>query len=76
MTAAMTASSWWPLAPAAACLTLAASAGRAWADHGGPLGSAPMSPVLTAALVGALALAVGAAVAVVVMLLTRRPPPR
>jgi len=29
--------------------------GPAWADHGGPLASAPMSPLVTALLAGSLA---------------------
>jgi hypothetical protein len=29
--------------------------GPAWADHGGPLASAPMSPLVTALLAGGLA---------------------
>jgi hypothetical protein len=41
------------------------------ADHGGPLRSAPMSPLTAALLFAGLALLVGAVVAVVVRVLTK-----
>lgn len=44
----------------------------AWADHGGPLREAPMSPLASALLFAGLALLVGAIVVVVIALLTRR----
>ena len=45
---------------------------RAWADHGGPLRSAEMSPLMVGLLAGVLALAAGVLIVVIVMLLTRR----
>ncbi len=47
----------------------------AWADHGGPLQSAPLSPMTVGLLVGALALATGFLPVVIVMLLIRRSAP-
>ncbi len=44
----------------------------AWADHGGPLRDAPMSPLASALVFAGLALLVGAVVVVVIALLTRR----
>lgn len=43
----------------------------AWADHGGPLGGAPTSPLASALVFAGLALLVGALVVVVVAILTR-----
>jgi hypothetical protein len=54
----------------AALLTLVAAT-PAVADHGGPLRSAPMSPVTAALLFAGLALLVGAVVVVVVRVLTK-----
>lgn len=55
------------------CLWLAgARAGHAWADHGGPLRSADMSPLMVALLAGLLALIAGLLVVVIVMVLTRK----
>ena len=54
----------------AALVTLVGAAGAA-ADHGGPLRSAPMSPITAAILFAGLALLVGAVVLVVVRVLTR-----
>jgi hypothetical protein len=54
----------------AALLTLVAATPVA-ADHGGPLRSAPMSPVTAALLFAGLALLVGAVVVVVVRVLTK-----
>jgi len=48
---------------------------RAAADHGGPLRSAPMSPMLVGVLAGALTLAAGIIVVVITMLVTKKPPP-
>jgi hypothetical protein len=53
-----------------ALLSLVA-AGPAAADHGGPLRSAPMSPLTAALLFAGLALLVGAVVVVVVRVLTK-----
>jgi len=47
---------------------------RAAADHGGPLRSAPLSPMLVGVLAGALTLAAGIIVVVIAMLLTKKPP--
>ena len=44
----------------------------AWADHGGPLREAPMSPLASALVFAGLALLVGAVVVVAIALLTRR----
>ena len=44
----------------------------AWADHGGPLREAPMSPLVSALVFAGLALLVGAVVVLVIALLTRR----
>ncbi len=55
----------------AALLPLAATA---WADHGGPLRAEGLSPLMVGLLAGALALAAGVLVVVIVMLLTRKPP--
>ena len=46
----------------------------AWADHGGPLRSEGASPLTIGLLAGALALAAGLLIVVIVMLLTRKPP--
>ena len=48
-----------------------APVGPAAADHGGPLRSAPMSPLTAAILFAGLALLVGAVVIVVVRVLTK-----
>ena len=48
-----------------------ALANPATADHGGPLRSAPMSPLTAAILFAGLALLVGAVVIVIVRVLTR-----
>ncbi len=45
----------------------------AWADHGGPLRAAPMSPLTSALVFAGLTLLVGAIVVVVIAVLTRRP---
>lgn len=45
----------------------------AWADHGGPLRSEGLSPLAVGLLAGALALAAGVLIVVIVMLLTRKP---
>jgi hypothetical protein len=47
----------------------------ALADHGGPLRTAPMSPVLVGVLAGALALAAGLIVVVIATLLRKKAPP-
>jgi hypothetical protein len=52
--------------------TLAILAGRALADHGGPLRAAPMSPLLLALISGAAALAAGVLIVIIVMALTRK----
>ena len=57
---------------AAALLRLATPA---WADHGGPLRSEGLSPLMTGLLAGGLALAAGILIVVIVMLLTRKPAP-
>jgi hypothetical protein len=54
----------------AALASLVAAAPVA-ADHGGPLRSAPMSPLTSAILFAGLALLVGAVVIVVVRVLTK-----
>jgi hypothetical protein len=54
----------------AALASLVAAAPVA-ADHGGPLRSAPMSPLTAAVLFAGLALLVGAVVIVVVRVLTK-----
>jgi hypothetical protein len=46
----------------------------AWADHDGPLRSEGASPLTIGLLAGALALAAGLLIVVIVMLLTRKPP--
>jgi hypothetical protein len=46
---------------------------EAWADHGGPLRSEALSPVLVGLLAGALTLVAGVLIVVIVMRLTRRP---
>jgi hypothetical protein len=48
----------------------------AWADHGSPLGGAPMSPLTSALVFAGLALLVGALVVVIVAVLTRGRAPR
>jgi hypothetical protein len=45
----------------------------AWADHGGPLRAEELSPLMVGLLAGLLALAAGALIVVIVMLLTRPP---
>ena len=45
----------------------------AWADHGGPLRAAPMSPLTSALVFAGLTLLVGAIVVIVIAVLTRRP---
>jgi hypothetical protein len=47
----------------------------AWADHGGPLRSEGLSPLMTGLLASGLALVTGILIVVIVMLLTRRPAP-
>lgn len=47
----------------------------AHADHGGPLRSAPMDPITVGVVAALLVLAVGVAVALIVRLVLRRPPP-
>jgi hypothetical protein len=47
------------------------AAAPALADHGGPLRSAPMSPVTAALLFAGLTLLVGAVVIVVIRILTK-----
>lgn len=47
----------------------------AWADHEGPLRSAPLSPMVVGVLAGVLALATGLLLVVIVMLLIRRSSP-
>ncbi len=54
----------------AALLPLGATA---WADHGGPLRAEGLSPLMVGLLAGALALAAGVLIVVIVMLLTRKP---
>jgi hypothetical protein len=44
---------------------------EAWADHGGPLRSEGLSPLMIGVLSGLLALAAGVLVVVIVMRLTR-----
>lgn len=46
----------------------------AWADHGGPLRAEGLSPLMVGILAGALALAAGVLIVVIVMLLTRKQP--
>jgi hypothetical protein len=55
----------------AAFLRLATTA---WADHGGPLRAEGLSPLMVGLLAGALALAAGILVVIIVML-TRKPSP-
>jgi len=45
----------------------------AWADHGGPLRSEGLSPLMVGLLAGGLALAAGVLIVAIVMLLTRKP---
>lgn len=52
-------------------LPLLLFAGPASADHGGPLGSAPMSPITVALLAGALAFITVVLLVVIVRLLAR-----
>jgi hypothetical protein len=47
----------------------------AWADHGGPLRAAPMSPLMVGVVAGALALVCGLLIVIIVMLLIRRSSP-
>ncbi len=47
----------------------------AWADHEGPLRSAPLSPMVVGVLAGVLVLATGLLLVVIVMLLIRRSAP-
>lgn len=54
-------------------LALLRLATTAWADHGGPLRAERLSPLTVGLLAGALALAAGVLIVVIVMLLTRRP---
>jgi hypothetical protein len=53
------------------CLASLIAAVPALADHGGPLRSAPMSPVTAALLFAGLTLLVGAVVIVVIRILTK-----
>ena len=48
----------------------------AWADHGGPLRGAPLSPFTSALVFAGLALLVGALVVLIVAILTRGRAPR
>jgi len=60
---------------ACGALTLVlAETGRAGADHASPLGTATLSPVVVGILAGLLALAVGIAIVVIVVLLTKKTP--
>jgi hypothetical protein len=52
------------------------NAAVAWADHGGPLRDAAMSPLTSALVFAGLALLVGALVVVVIAVLTRGRGPR
>lgn len=52
-------------------LPLLALAAPAWADHGGPLASAPMSPITVALLAGGLAFVTVLLLVVIVRLLAR-----
>jgi hypothetical protein len=54
-----------------ACLASVMTAAPALADHGGPLRSAPLSPLTAALLFAGLTLLVGAIVIVVIRILTR-----
>ena len=54
----------------AALLRLATTA---WADHGGPLRTEGLSPLMVGLLAGALALGAGLLIVVILMLLTRKP---
>lgn len=45
----------------------------AWADHGGPVRSEGLSPVMVGLLAAGLALAAGVLVVIIVMRLTRKP---
>ena len=54
-------------------LALLRLATTAWADHGGPLRAAGLSPLTVGLLAGALALAAGVLIVVIVMLLARKP---
>lgn len=56
-------------------LLAALAPAAAWADHGEPLRSAGLSPLTVGVLAGALALATGLLVVVIVMLLIRRSSP-
>jgi len=58
--------------PMTAALLLLATA--AWADHGGALLSEGPSPLMVGLLTGALALAAGVLIIVIVVRLTRKPP--
>jgi hypothetical protein len=53
------------------CLASLMTAAPALGDHGGPLRSAPMSPVSAALLFAGLTLLVGAVVIVVIRILTK-----
>ena len=53
-------------------LALLRLATTAWADHGGPLRAEGLSPLMVGILAGALALAAGVLIVVIVMLLTRK----
>jgi hypothetical protein len=50
-------------------------ASPAWADHGAGLRSAPMDPASVAVLFGALLLLVAAVVALIFVVVSRRPDP-
>ena len=63
------------LVVAGAALASVLPGGRASGDHGGPPRSAGMSPVAVGILAGALTLAVGIVVVVLVTRLTRKTPP-
>jgi hypothetical protein len=58
-------------------MAVTGGADLAAADHPGALRSAPMSPALVGVIAGALALATGVVVIIIVKLLARKaPPPR
>jgi hypothetical protein len=56
-------------------MTLAALllATEAWADHGGPLRSEGLSPLVVGLLAGALTFAAGVLIVIIVMRLGRKP---
>jgi hypothetical protein len=66
-------SSWLALSVAALPLLLA-GLGRAGADHGLPVRTDKLSPIMVGILAGLLALAAGIAIVVIVLLLTKKTP--